>query len=114
MPRLNYFRIKIETGDTGLNEPVHFAINGFKLPFDDFKGGTGPGETFESRYEVNSFPHSMTLLGPENGSWNIKKMLLDFDVDGLEPYSVTFGEMVLTEFNEANIWQDPPLPTFDV
>ena len=114
MPRLNHFKIKIETGDHGLEEPVHFAINGFKLPFEDFTGGTGPGEMFESGFEVNSFPHSMTLVGPESGNWKIKKIALEFDVDGTDPYSVTFGEVALNETNEINIWQDPPLPSFDV
>tara|TARA_B100000686_G_scaffold338193_1_gene410367 strand:+ start:164 stop:508 length:345 start_codon:yes stop_codon:yes gene_type:complete len=114
MPRLNHFKIKIETGAKGLEEPVHFAFNGFKLPFEAMTGGTGPGETFESSYEVNSFPHSMTLIGPNSGEWDISKMVLNFDVEGSEPYSITFGQVTLNEFNEANIWQDPPLPAFDV
>ena len=41
-------------------------------------------------------------------------MSLQFDVDGVEPYSLTFGEVTLDETTEANIWQDPPLPAFDV
>ena len=114
MPRLNQFKIKIETGEPGLKEPVHFSINGFKVPFECNSGGTGLGETFESVYEVNSHPHSLTLIGPEKGTWNIKRMSVEYDVDGSDPYSVTFGEITLDEITEANIWQDPPLPTFDV
>ena len=114
MPKLNQFQIKIETGELGLDESVHFAINGFKIPFENGNGGTGPGQNFEASFEVNSHPHSLTLVGPDKGKWNIKKMSLQFDVDGVEPYSLTFGEVTLDETTEANIWQDPPLPAFDV
>ena len=114
MPKLNQFQIKIETGEPGLDESVHFTFNGFKIPFENGKGSTGPGQSFEAGFEVNSHPHSMALAGPNKGKWNIKKMSLQFDVDGAEPYSVTFGEVTLDETTEANIWQDPPLPAFDV
>ena len=114
MPRLNEFQIKIETGDPGLDESVHFAINGFKIPFENVKGGTGPGQTFEAGFEVNSHPHGLTLVGPAKGKWNIKKMSLEYNVDGMEPYTIHFGEVTLDETTEANIWQDPPLPAFDV
>lgn len=114
MPKLNQFKIKIQTGDFGTDEPVHFNVNGFKVPFENGTGGTNPGETFEASYEVNSHPHSLVLVGPDNGTWAIDKMTLDFDVEGSEPYSVTYGELKLDDLHNVNIWQDPPLPTFDV
>ena len=98
----------------GLAEPVHFTINGHKLPFDDFKGGTGAGETFEGEFEIRSFAHSLTLVGPESGSWKIHKIHVEYDCENTQPYSVTFGEVALDETTEVNIWQDPPLPTWDV
>lgn len=114
MPKLKSFNVKIETGDSGIDEPVQFSVNGFKVPFDNVKGSTQPGETMEGSYEINSFPHSLTLVGPDKGKWNIKKMCVEYNVESEAPYSVTFGEVTLDETNEANIWQDPPLPTFDV
>ncbi len=114
MPKLNLFKLKVETGDVGLAEPVHFTINGHKLPFDDFKGGTGAGETFEGEFEIRSFAHSLTLVGPESGSWKIRKIHVDYDCENTQPYSATFGEVALDETTEVNIWQDPPLPTWDV
>ena len=58
MPKLNQFKLKVETGDVGLSEAVHFTINGHKVPFDDFQGGTGAGETFESGFEIRNLTHS--------------------------------------------------------
>lgn len=114
MPKLNRFRIRIETGEKGTGEPVYFSINNHKVPFEESKGGVGPGQTFESGFEVSSFAHSLTLVGPEQGTWTINKIKMDFDCEGTQPYSVTFGAVELDETTEVNIWHDPPLPTWDV
>ena len=97
-----------------MSEPVKFSINGHSLPFVGAQGGTESGQVFEGGYDVNSFAHSLTIVGPEKGQWNIKKMTIDYKSEGIEPYSVTFGEAMLDETNEVNIWKDPPLPVFDV
>lgn len=114
MPKLTRFKVTIETGDVGMDEPVHFNINSHKVPFEDVRGSAQAGQTFEGGFEINSFAHSLTLVGPETGQWNIKKLKVDLDLEGAEPYSVTFGEVALDETNEVNIWRDPPVPTFDV
>ncbi len=114
MPRLNLFKIKVQTGDPGTPGPVLFNINNHVLPFEKAKGGTGSGELFEGEFEVNSFAHSLTLVGPQEGNWNIKKIQVDYDCENVDPYSVTFGEVTLDDSTEVNIWRDPPLPTFDV
>ena len=93
---------------------MRFAINSHTLPFQNVQGGTGPGETFEGQFEVNSFAHSLTLVGPDQGKWDIKKVTVDFNCEYTEPYSVTFGETTLDDTNQLNIWQDPPLPAFEV
>ncbi|QPJ65762.1 MAG: helicase [Candidatus Nitrohelix vancouverensis] len=114
MPKLNKFKVTVETGDKGTEGPIHFCINNHKVPFEEVKGSTAPGETFEGEFEVNSFAHSLTLVGPEKGEWEIKKMKVDFEPDLNEPYAVTFGAVTLDETTEVNIWKDPPLPVFDV
>ena len=67
MPKLNKFKVRVETGDMGLEEPVRFSFNSHRLALEDLSGGTRPGEVFEGGYEVNSFAHSMTLVGPDKG-----------------------------------------------
>ena len=114
MPKLNRFRIQIETGTTGGLQPVHFTINNHKLPLEGTEGGVGPGETFSGGFEVGSFAHSLTLVGPESGHWNIQKIKVDYECEQVPHYSAIFGEVTLDEATEVNIWRDPPLPTWDV
>ena len=114
MPKLNTFKVKIETGSTGIGEPVRFAINSHTLPFENTKGGTGAGEVFEGEYDINSFAHSLTLVGPDEGEWHIDKITVDLLCESTEPYSINYGAVVLTPTNQVNIWQDPPIPAFNV
>ena len=114
MPKLKSFNVIIETGDSGIEEKIQFSVNGFKVPLDNVTGSSQPGKTMEAGYEINSFPHSLTLVGPEKGKWNIKKMCVEYHVENEEPYSISFGEITLDETNEVNIWQEPPMPTIDV
>lgn len=114
MPKLNSFKVKIETGDQGTPGPILFSINRHNVPFENVTGNTEAGESFEGGFEVNSFAHSLTLVGPEKGEWRIKKISVDFDCEGTQPYSVTYGEVTLDETSQANLWQDPPQPVFDV
>lgn len=114
MPKLNTFKVRIETGESGMQDAVKFNINGFSLPFENGVGGTAQGQTFEASYDINSFPHSLTLVGPESGKWNIKKLAVDYKCADSEPYSILFGGVTLDETSEVNIWQEPPMPSFDV
>ncbi|MFQ5716421.1 MAG: helicase [Nitrospinales bacterium] len=114
MSKLNNFKIKIETGSQGMDSPVKFNVNGFSIAFENGQGSVGPGGTFEASYEINSFPHSLTLVGPEKGVWGIKKIAVEYQCEDLEPYSALFGEVTLDEKTEVNIWKEPPLPSFDV
>ncbi len=114
MPKLNRFNIEIETGESGTQLPVHFTINNHKLALEDTEGGVGPGETFAGGFEIRSLAHSLTLVGPDSGHWVIRKIKVDYDCEHTPPYSAVFGEVTLDEATEVNIWQDPPLPTWDV
>ncbi len=114
MPKLNRFKLEIQTGDTGTEGPVQFTINNHKLPLEETEGGVGPQETFSGGFEIRSFAHSLTLVGPEKGEWEIEKMKVDFECEHTDPYSVTFGPVKLDETTEVNIWRDPPQPVWDV
>ncbi|PIQ97004.1 MAG: helicase [Nitrospinae bacterium CG11_big_fil_rev_8_21_14_0_20_56_8] len=114
MPKLMNFKLQIETGEPGMAGPVLFTINNHKLPLENIQGTTDPGGVFEGGFDVNSFAHSLTLVGPEKGQWHIRKIKVDYECGDSAPYTVTFGEVTLDETTEVNIWKDPPLPTFDV
>ena len=114
MPKLNRFNVKVETGESGCSGPVLFSINGHSVAFENVQGGTGPGEVFEGDYEVGSFAHSLALVGPKEGKWDIKQISVDLNCESTPPYSIKFGKVELDETTELDIWQDPPLPTFSV
>ncbi len=114
MPKLISFKVKIETGETGTTGPVKFSINGHTVPFEEVEGGVGAGETFAGSYEVNSFAHSLAVVGPDDGKWEIKNISVDFDCDNTSPYSIKLGGVTLDETTEVNIWRDPPRPVYMV
>ena len=97
-----------------MSEPVHFNFNNHKLPFDNATGSAEPGMLFEGSFDVNSFAHSLTLVGPESGKWEIEKISVEYDCENEKPYTVHFGKVNLDETTEVNIWQDLPVPAFDV
>lgn len=114
MPRVNTFKVKVETGQNGMSEPVHFNFNNHKLAFESIEGSAESEQVFQGSFDVNSFAHSLTLVGPESGTWDIKKITVDYDCEGEKPYTVNYGGITLDETTELNIWQDPPVPAFDV
>ena len=114
MPRVLTFKVNIETGKEGPNEPVNFCFNGHKMPFDKTTGSNESDSIFEGSFDVNSFAHSLTLVGPEKGKWEIKKIRVDYECEGEKPYTVNWGAVTLDETTEVNLWQDPPIPAFDV
>lgn len=115
MPRLNAFKIKIETGERGRAEPPKFKINGHAMVLEKQGGdGVGPGQTFEGGFAPRSFAHSLVLEGPPSGAWDIRRVEMTYDCDGDEPYRAVFAPVTLDETTDLNIWQEKPLPTFDV
>ncbi|HIE42345.1 MAG TPA: helicase [Nitrospinaceae bacterium] len=114
MPRVNTFKVTVQTGQQGMSENVHFNFNNHKMLFEDVIGSAESGKTFEGSFSVNSFAHSLTLVGPESGKWEIEKISIEYDCESEKPYTVHFGRVTLDETTEVNIWQDPPVPAFDV
>ena len=114
MPRVLTFKVNVETGKEGPNEPINFCFNGHKMPFDKTIGSNESDSIFEGSFDVNSFAHSLTLVGPEKGKWEIEKIRVDYECEGEKPYTVNWGAVTLDETTEVNLWQDPPIPAFDV
>lgn len=115
MPRLNDFTIEIETGAKELMEPVRFTFNSHEMTFDDFSGETKGNKTFiATSPTLDSYAHSMTLLGPKEGEWEVKKFSISYRVEDDEPYTLSFGPLCLNSKNQVNIWHEKALETFDV
>lgn len=116
MPKLESFQVEIKTGDRRGPETPRFNINGFPLDFDTTEGSTDSGETLKAVGSPGSFPHALTLAGPDEGEqpWDIESIRITYDCMGQEPYSVRLGAVTLDDESDLNIWHDRPAPVFDV
>ena len=114
MPRLDRFEIEIETGEKGNAGPVQFRLNGHTLGFYGSEGGAESLGVFTGYFEPRSFAHNLVLLGPEGGSWDLTRVQVRFFCMGNEPYTVRYGAVQLNDQNALDLWQDPPLETFEV
>lgn len=114
MPRLEQFQLTIRTGDQGRPDYPRYEINGFQIDFDEIEGSAAAGQTLKVTGRPRSFPHALTLVGPEEGRWDIAGIEAVYECGGLEPYTVRMGAVTLDDETSLNIWHEPPLPAFDV
>lgn len=114
MPRLETVTLEITTGENPGPEQPTYNINGFPVDFDSVEGSTAPGDTLKVTGNPQSFPHSLTLRGPDEGAWDIESVLATYQCAGEEPYTVRLGAVSLDAESDLNIWHERPAPTFDV
>lgn len=114
MPKLDTIRLTVRTGGKGLAGTPKYSINGFPLDFDEIAGGAEPGETLEAVGRPESFPHSLLLLGPSEGEWEIAGIDITYECFGEEPYAVRLGEVTLDANADLNIWHARPARVIDV
>ena len=114
MPFLSTFKISIQTGEVGTDEPIFFEFNSHKLEFIDTKGGTEAGQRFEGIGQPSSYVHSLHLIGPEEGEWAVDSISVEFDCQYEDPYQVEYGSVVLTPNNMVQLWMEKPPPVYDV
>ena len=114
MPKIEKIGIEIETGERGKQGPVQFEFNGHKLTFDTVSGGTEPNAQFEGEFEVGSFGHSVVLVGPDTGEWDIQQLKVTDNLEGENAYSLRFAPLTLDESHSLNLYHSRPRPTFDV
>ena len=114
MPKVQQIECTITTGKVGTESDVILAFNGHPLPFDNPDGGTGSGESFSGSFAPMSVAHSVSIVGPTEGDWDIQEIAVTYHLDIGEPYSVRFGPIALNTTNQVNIWAEPPRPIFDV
>ncbi len=114
MPKLNTFDVTIKTGELGLGATPKWSINGFVVDFEQSRGGTGPGETFEGVASPGSFPHTLSIRGPESGAWDIEEARVTYYPNGEPPYTVRLSAVTLDDNADLNIWYERPQKVFDV
>ena len=116
MPKLDTFSLEINTGNQPGPSTPGFAINGFPLEFESLEGTTEAGGTLTVTGAPGSFPHSLVLVGPQNGqpAWAIESITATYHCAQLDDYTVRMGAVSLDDNSNLNIWHEPPLPVFDV
>ncbi len=114
MPRIDFIRVRIETGASGSDQPVRIRFNGFELPLVVKSGDPQAGRTFEGEFGLRSMAHSCTLLGPKSAPWEIRSLRVSYDYGAVQPTDVwEFGARTLKPGEEWNLLEKPP-ETFDV
>lgn len=114
MPRLETFTLKIKTGQSGRDDVPKYSINGFPLEFDEIQGSAEAGELLELTGHPESFPHTLTLAGPEEGTWEIERIEAEYHCTDESPYKITLGAVTLDDHSDLNVWQERPAEVFDV
>lgn len=114
MPRLDRFEVILTTGEQGRDDLPAWKINGFEQPFVEVEGTCASGMTFKGIGQPRSFPHSLVISGPAEGSWDIQHLVITYHNAGAEPYTVEFGAIEVTNDADVNIVAEPPLATYDV
>ena len=75
MPRVRSFSVRIQTGQVGTDTPVRCNFNSHEVELNVISGGTGAGQVFEGEFLPMSFAHTLTIVGPEEGEWEIEGMI---------------------------------------
>ncbi len=114
MPRVMSFSAEVKTGDTGTETAVRCCVNGHTVPFEGAEGSTQANEVYSAELEINSFIHSLTIVGPDEGKWLIEGISVTYICDGIEPYTVRFGQIELDDTTDVNIWAEATPPSFYV
>ncbi len=114
MPRLQCFDMTVKTGERSCDRTPGFVINGFELEFDNVEGGTEPGDTLTCKGSPDSFPHSLHLTGPEEGTWDISELSITYYPYGEEPYTLRFAPVSIDSDSDLNIWHQKPAAAWDV
>ena len=113
MAKVRRIHVEILTGSDGHTEPVMFEFNSHALAFRPIDGGTSAGQRFEGDFEPESIAHSVTLIGPATGKWSIESLRVTYTA-AESPHSIEFGPFELDEDTAADIWEPPPLPSWEV
>ncbi|MCC6490325.1 MAG: helicase [Candidatus Hydrogenedentes bacterium] len=114
MPKLNTFQISVRTGVRGVDMLPQWVINGFPVDFEDVRGSTKSGDTFEATGSPGSFPHTLLLRGPDEGNWDIEETRITYYPNGEEPYTVRLGAVTLDAESDMNLWYERPQAVLDV
>ena len=111
--KLAQMTLSLTTGARGrVGIPV-VEFNGHRLPLGQVEGACGANERLNATIRPASVAHTVRLLGPDDGFWDIEALRIDY-VGDAGTWSVEFDAFVLDADSSADIFRLPPLPVWDV
>jgi hypothetical protein len=113
MPRLDTLKLKIITGKRGPGSIPRYEINSFEIDFDDVTGSNNPGGTLELEGAPQSFPHSLALIGPDQGHWDIESLTATY-YTGDDSHTVNLGSVTLDGETKLNLKYESQAELIDV
>jgi len=106
--------LKILTGQRAPSKPPTYEINGFEIAFDEMAGSLVPGGTLELKGSPQSFPHSLALLGPNEGYWDIERIDATYYSGTDDHYTIRLGAVTLDGESKLNLKYDRQPELLDV
>ena len=106
MQKVETLRIRIRSGARGTLEPVRIRFNGHELALQVDAGDTTPGADFEGSFVVSSVAHSVELLAPSTGVWDLDEVVAVFE--GLDPAERRHGPASLSDGQTLDLWNETP------
>ncbi len=105
--------LHLKTGERGRSDVPDLEFNGHLLPLRDVEGSCGSGESLQGMIRPGSVAHTVRLVGPETGTWDIESLRIDYEGD-TGSWTVEFEPFDLDDSSSADIFRLPPLPTWEV
>ena len=114
MPKINSFQLRLTTGARGRTDVPPFVINGFEVPLEKVTGGCGAGQVLEAEGNPQSFAHALLLRGPSEGAWDVTGFEITYHCGPKDSYSHRFGPATVESDGDLNLFEEKPLPVYDV
>ena len=105
--------LELKTGERGRSDLPQLEFNGHSIALSGVKGGCASAETLVGFIRPGSVAHTIRLVGPETGAWDIESMRVDYEGE-TGSWTVEFAPFSLDDESSADIFELPPLPTWDV
>ena len=105
--------LELKTGENGRTDLPQIEFNGHLISLSGVEGNCQSGATLTGFIRPGSVAHTIRLVGPEQGAWDISSMRIDYEGE-TGSWTVDFVSFALDDETSADIFELPPLPTWDV
>ena len=105
--------LELKTGAQGRPDLPQIEFNGHLISLSGVSGGSESEQTLVGYIRPGSVAHTIRLVGPTNGSWDIDALQIAYEGE-TGNWTVEFSSFSLDDETSADIFELPPLPTWEV